>query len=72
MVMSPVHFSATTTVSGDGMAEPAVPVTSITGGLIGAVAGSGRMQISPVSIEAGKVKDLHPDLYRLYRSFRAI
>ena len=35
----------------DGGVDEQVGVTSITGGLIGAAAGSGRMQISPVSIE---------------------
>ncbi len=41
-------FSAATTVDARSAA-----VTKITGGLIGAVAGSGRVQLSPVSLEAG-------------------
>ena len=60
------HFTATTQIGNN-----ALPVTSITGGLIGKSEGSGRMQISPISLEAGsKGKNLHPDLYRVYRSCR--
>ena len=45
------HFTATTDIDGEGTDDTGTDVTSITGGLIGMAAGSGRMQISPVSIE---------------------
>ena len=53
-------FSARTTPGSD------TPVTKITGGLIGAEAGSGRMQISPVSIENGQTSRTFTLTYTAY------
>ena len=55
-------FSATTTV---GNASN-IDVTKITGGLIGAVPGSGRMQISPISIEDGQTSRTFTLTYTAY------
>ena len=45
------------------------PVTTITGGLIGAVEGSGRMQISPASVENGATKR---DFTLTYTAYTAV
>ena len=57
-------FSATTMVDGG-----TPPVTTITGGLIGAVEGSGRMQISPASVENGATKR---DFTLTYTAYTAV
>ena len=59
-------FSATTTTVGGGTG---IDVTTITGGLIGAVEGSGRMQISPASVENGDTKR---DFTLTYTAYTAV
>ena len=63
------HFIATTDIDDGGTS---VGVTSITGGLIGEAPGSGRMQITPISIEDSQKSRTFTLVYTAYTTLENV